>query len=183
MEEIWKDIKNFEGLYQVSNLGRVKSLDRKIKCKHNYYLKKGKILKGIKKRHNYLWVSLNKKSYSIHRLVANAFIPNLENKPLINHKDGNQQNNNVNNLEWCTQSENMKHAYLCGLQKRRLGKENKCSKKVIQYDFNGNKIKNWDCINDVEREIGIKDICISRCCRGLQKTAGGYIWKYGDEII
>lgn len=178
MKEIWKSIKNLEGMYEVSNNGEVRSKDRIVYNNGGYCLRKGKILKKHKKRHNYLWVCIRGKSYSVHRLVANAFLPNRENKPFINHIDGNQQNNNVNNLEWVTQSENMLHAYKIGLQKKRLGKDNKCSKPINQYDLKNNLIKEWDCINDVERELGIKDISISRCCRRLQKTAGGYIWKY-----
>ena len=97
MKEIWKDIKDYEGLYQVSNLGNVKSL----KTNKNLYYSKSK---------NYLRVSLNKngirKGYSIHRLVAQAFIPNPNNYPCVNHKDCNGNNNKVNNLEWCTYKQN-----------------------------------------------------------------------------
>lgn len=104
MEEIWKDIKEYEGIYQVSNLGRVKSL------KHS---KEGKLLKGRVTGKGYLSVALFRnsvrKSNSIHRLVAEAFIPNPENKPEVNHIDENKLNNDVSNLEWVTSKENSNH--------------------------------------------------------------------------
>lgn len=108
MEEIWKDIPNFEGLYQVSNLGNVRVLDRYVNSaiRNNDKVKrKGKILKQYNKR-GYLQVSLikNYKRYyfTVHRLVAMAFLPNPDNLPQINHKDENPLNNNLSNLEWCT---------------------------------------------------------------------------------
>lgn len=109
MKEEWKDIPGYEGLYQISNLGRVKSLARKVKTKNgNYQGYNEKILKTRKK--GYCIVSLCKdrkiKGMQVHRLVAEAFIPNPENKPYVDHIDTNPQNNNVNNLRWCTQKEN-----------------------------------------------------------------------------
>lgn len=135
--EIWKDIKGFEGLYQVSNLGRVKS----------FWAWRGanqRILNPYTDRGGYLWLSFskNKKSYFqlIHRLVANAFIPNPKNKRTVNHKNGDKTDNRVENLEWCTQSENNFHAYKNGLQtpgklvKDQLGEKNlqaKLTKKQV----------------------------------------------------
>lgn len=111
--EQWKDIADYEGLYQVSSLGRVKSL------KDNKGKKREKILKQYLSNGNYLFVGLRKnnkrKNYRIHKLVANAFISNPLNKPCVNHIDGNKANNNINNLEWVTYSENMKHAFKSGL--------------------------------------------------------------------
>lgn len=107
MEEIWKDIKNYEGLYQISNLGRIKSLPRKNKRRN---IKKEFIKSTSKIKKGYLRVGLSKngviKYYYPHRLVAEAFIPNPQNKPCVNHKDCNVKNNNANNLEWCTYIEN-----------------------------------------------------------------------------
>jgi hypothetical protein len=119
--EIWKDVVGYDGLYQVSNFGNIKSLDRKRWSGRNnsYSLFKGKELSKSKRR-GYLRVSLTKskieKTFSIHRLVAIAFIPNPENKPQVNHKDGDKLNNNEWNLEWNTASENTQHSFDNGLQ-------------------------------------------------------------------
>lgn len=125
--EIWKSIKGYEGLYEVSNLGNVRSLDR-VRKQYNHngiatVKYKGRILKKqIKKGTNYHTVTLydndrKSKIKSVHRLVAENFLENENKYPVINHKDGNKQNNNVNNLEWCTQSHNVKESYRLGLQK------------------------------------------------------------------
>lgn len=124
MEEAWKDIQGYEGKYQVSNLGRIKSLDRYVPFGQNASrLRKleGKVLKLQPHQQGYSVVSLSKDSkisqYLVHRLVAEAFIPNPENKEMVNHKDGNKQNNNVTNLEWATRQENEDHAFRTGLKK------------------------------------------------------------------
>lgn len=119
--EIWKKIKEY-GDYEVSNYGRVKSPDFILKTPTGQsYIKKGKILKPYKSKKGYLYCDLRvdskRKIVRIHRFVAMAFIPNTENKPQINHIDGNKENNNVQNLEWCSNSENQKHAFEKGLQK------------------------------------------------------------------
>lgn len=114
-KEIWKDIEGYEGLYQVSNFGKVKSLNYKRQNKVKI-LKPSQTGKGAFKGQGYLSLHLKNKQFKVHRLVAEAFIPNKENKPQINHKDGNKLNNNSNNLEWCTNSENQKHAWKNGLR-------------------------------------------------------------------
>ena len=122
MKEIWKDIKGYEGLYQVSNLGRVKSLERKVLRSDGTSLAiSERILKLGKNARGYLSVQLCAngivKCFRVYRLVAQAFIPNPDNKPQVNHIDGNKQNNRADNLEWATRSENMQHAYKTGLFK------------------------------------------------------------------
>lgn len=182
--EIWKDIKNYEGYYQVSNMGRVKSLKRtwyspgkkglNKKCSNNE-----KILKPGKNQGGYWIVNLSKKnkykSRPIHRLVAETFIENENEYPCINHKDENKENNNVNNLEWCTYSYNNNY----GNHNKKLS-ETKCLL-IDQYDLGGNFIKTWLGMREPEKQLGIKNQCICYCCKGKTKTAGGYIWKYNKE--
>lgn len=166
-KEIWKDIKGYKGLYQVSNLGRIKSI------------KKEYIFKENKNGNGYRIVTLTKnkieKSFSVHQLVANHFIPNSNNLPQVNHKDGNKMNNDVDNLEWCTQSDNMKHAYLNKL-------EIKNGKKVVQFDLDMNIIKVWDKITNAEKELGISHGKICMVCQKKRNKAGGYIWRYYEKI-
>lgn len=166
--EVWKDIKGYEGKYQISNTGRVRSM-----CNNGKKREEPFILKPIKHYKGYLrvylWKNSKQKTFLIHRLVAEAFIPNPNNYLEINHKDENKQNNNVNNLEWCTRKYNMNYN---GLNKKRN------SKKIIQYDIKNNFIKEWECIMEVQRQLGINNANICQCCKGNYKTAGGFIWKY-----
>jgi len=135
MIEKWKDIKNAEGIYQVSNMGRIKILERELQTPHGgMYIQKEKI-KAIHKVRGYMQValSINKKHtcFKVHRLVAEAFIINHDNKPQVNHKDGNKLNNSVYNLEWVTSSENQKHAYDNGLKVPHIGALHQNSKIVL----------------------------------------------------
>ena len=173
MEEVWKDIKNYEGLYQVSNLGRIRNSNHII-------------LKQYKNHKGYLITQLSKKgkhcTIIVHRIVAKAFIPNLDNKPQINHINCNKVDNRVENLEWVTNDENKLHAKQHNLCKSLKGGENPRAKKVNQYDLNGNLIKQWDCINDITRNFKIKTGSnISLCCKYKNLTAYGYIWRYSEE--
>ena len=168
MEEIWKEIEGFNGDYWVSNLGRVKSLK----------YKKERILKPRKQSGYYKVLLYNDKKYeySIHRLVAMAFIPNPDNLPQVNHKDENKANNCVDNLEWCTWEYNIN--YGTAITRRTRSK----SKKVLQFKPDGTFIKEWKSIMDVERMTGYSGGHISECCRNIIKSAYGYIWKYKKEI-
>lgn len=177
--EIWKDIKGYEGLYQVSSEGRVKSL------KYG----KEKILKSGKNSGGYLKVQLCKEGkirhYLVHKLVAQAFIPNPNNKPFIDHINTIKTDNRVENLRWCTQKENQnnpitkikfKNNYKPCLGK--FGKSHPVSKPILQFTLDGELVRKWDSITDAEKEIGFCHSNISKCCEGKRKSAFGYIWKY-----
>jgi hypothetical protein len=132
--EIWKIIKDYDG-YEISNVGNVKSLSKKLKCKKGFRITKEKILKQKKSKQGYLSIQLgrNGKHLLVHRLVGLAFINNIENKPHINHINGIKHDNRVENLEWCTRSENQLHAYKNKLQipsmhKRANGENQGCAK-------------------------------------------------------
>lgn len=179
MKEVWKDIKGYEGLYQVSNLGNVRSL--------NYNRQKIiKQLRPCKNIRGYWAVSLLKnnkrKTKMVHRLVAESFIENTKNNILVNHKDGNKNNNCAANLEWCTPQYNINEAFRMGLNKAKKGQEHHLSRKVKQYDLDGNFIKKWNCFRDIEREQGFKHSNISACCNGKYDKMYGYRWEYAEYI-
>jgi hypothetical protein len=176
MTEIWKDIVGYEGIYQVSNLGRVKSLQRFVKLKQNLNrIVRERILVPIK-RDGYLVVNLSKnnyhKLYIIHRLVASSFIPNLENKKEVNHINGVREDNRLENLEWCTRSENQLHAYQIGLQKKIN------EKVVLMYDMNKNFIKEFVSVKDASRKTGLFSSNISKVCLGKRNHTNNYIFEY-----
>lgn len=189
--EIWKTIKGYETNYEISNLGRVRSIDRIYKRTFNTTRKlTGKILKPFLVNGNYLCVYLcndaGKKSHKVHRLVATHFIPNEENKREVNHIDGNRQNNQLNNLEWNTRAENNLHSYLhLGKKppmKGKTGSKCKNSKQVVQLTKQGETIKVWNSITEAQNKLGIAGTNISKCCRGYFETMGGYKWKYLKTI-
>ena len=161
MAEQWKDICGYEGLYQVSTSGKIKGLKR-------HYATE-KIRKPIKGNHGYLQVMLSKdgerKTFLVHRLVAEAFIQNPNGFAFVNHKDQNRHNNEAENLEWCNAQYNTDYSV---------------SKCVSQYDKLGNLVRVWKSTKEVERKLGISNGNISGCCRGKLKTAGGYVWRYND---
>lgn len=166
MKEVFLDIPDYEGLYEVSNLGRIR--------------RNGKILKPCKNRGGYLLVELCKngirRTVLVHRLVSQSFIPNPQNLPQINHKDEDKTNNTVNNLEWCTREYNNNY----GTRNKRIAEKISeiKSKPVLQYDREGNFIREWPSMMKVEEETGIYQQNISMCCLGSRNSAGGYIWKY-----
>lgn len=175
--EIWKDIEEYEGLYKISNLGRVKS------CKL-IHKGKEKILRQSLTYKGYLQVCLSKnnkqKTFRVHRLVAKAFIPNISNKPQINHIDSNKQNNEISNLEWVDNGENQKHAFKYGNQIRYKGSKNCSSIKIVQYDKDDNLIQEWGSIAEASQSNKISKTSICNCLRKRSNSAGGYMWKYKE---
>lgn len=168
--EIWEKIDGYEE-YFVSNHGNIKSTKRGVE----------KILKPAKdKKRGYLRVNLWKNhkghSYTVHKLVANAFIPNPNNLPQINHKDENKENNHIKNLEYCTNKYNLNY----GTRKERISK--KRGKPVIQFDLNMNFIKKWNGTIQASKQTGINEGNIWECCNHKRKTARGYVWKYEEEM-
>lgn len=172
--EIWKPIAGFEGLYEVSDLGRVRSLKRNTTS--------GKVLTpGLTRGYKCVVLSKHGKHHNarVNRLVAEAFIPNPEGKKEVNHIDGNKANNLPENLEWATASENAKHAILMGLNP--CGRNNPITSRAVDMlDADGALLKTFPSIKEAERQTGIRRANIQGCCacRPSCKTAGGYKWRY-----
>ena len=176
--EEWKPIPGYEGLYEVSNYGRVRSFK---------WSSKGKILSPGntgKDGSGYCFVNLYKdgkakKHCTIHRLVAEAFIPNPSNFPQVNHMDECKKNNYFENLEWCSSAYNNSY----GTRTRRMAEKN--SKPVVQLDKKGNFISEFESLREASRRTGIADENICRCCNHKpgRYSAGGFIWIYKDEYL
>lgn len=150
--EIWKEIEGYEGLYEVSNYGSVKSL--------NYNkTRKEKILKPYLNTDGYLNIDINKKQYKVHRLVAQAFIPNPQNLPQVNHKDEDKTNNHSTNLEWCTAEYNINYSH---------------SKQIICIETG----QTYSSIKDAALQLNLNSSYISNACKGRYKKAYGYTWRY-----
>lgn len=183
MKEEWRDIAGYEGYYQVSNYGRIKGLTRQVKANKSGGIKtipeKQMKLTTTKDARNpdkngYVFVNLRNgkgRTHPVHRLMADAFIANPDNLPEVNHIDGNKTNNMITNLEWCTYSYNNQHALDNNLRKPR-------GCRVIQYDLQGNYIKEYRSVTEAARYNKIERGSISHCLNGRQETYKGYIWKY-----
>ena len=174
--EIWKSVVGFEKTYEVSNLGNVRNINNPTTIRKLSRAKSG-----------YLFVRLsiakqNSKNCFVHRLVAEAFIPNPLHKTQVNHKDGNKGNNRVENLEWVTPAENMRHAYdVLGRHsslKGKTGKDNANSIPVFQYNLDGDFIKGWDCVSDAARAIKCNPCQIINQLSGRIVTCHGFLWSY-----
>lgn len=188
MEEIWKDIEGYEGQYQVSNLGRVKTLARltvrpapATKTGWREYRIPEKIMRLRPGTRGYLCVNLRQEekpvTLMVHRLVAKAFVPNPDNLPIINHKDENRQNNRADNLEWCTAQYNVTYGHALELRYEKL---KKCP--VAMFKPDGTLIRTFPTAKDAERFIGKRGASrnIIMCCNGSRhhRTNYGYKWSY-----
>ena len=178
MKETWKDIIGYEGVYQVSNFGRVKSLDRDeyVSSFSHGRIREGRVLTQIKSRGGYMLVHLSKdgvaKTASVHRLVAKAFIPNPMKKTTVNHIDGNKANNISDNLEWATMSENISHAFKTGLKKPTGGVP---SKPILCVETG----KVYDSTWDVARAFNkTSQAGLYWALENKDHTAWGFHWRY-----
>lgn len=175
-QEIWKPIKGYEGIYEVSSFGRIKSISRK----RGFIKGKTRILKPIIKDNGYAQINLYKDNiytrHYIHRIVAQEFIQNKNNLPCINHKDYNKLNNSIDNLEWCSYSHNNSYSNCQAI----AGKTKRIP--IVQYDLQGNKIREWESATQAGHTLNIANTCITACCRGRARKAGGYMWRYREYI-
>lgn len=188
MEEIWKDVIGYEGLYRVSSLGLIKGLDRIVPDKRKgTVIVHGKIMTQNINNRGYYTLSLCKNStYKhcvVHKLVAESFVDNPNNYQYVNHIDGNKLNNNYLNLEWVTMAQNNQHAYDMGLKKGAatglFGKNNKSSKPLFQIDKNTHNIlREFECVHEVYRILGFPVTNIACACRGKVMSSFGFEWKY-----
>lgn len=186
--EIWKDVINFEGMYKISSLGRVKSLARKIEHHNNNtasavprdFILKQQLIRGYPK--TVFSKDSKQHTFFVHRLVGTHWIPNPDNKPFINHKDCVKHNNIPENLEWCTQKENVNHAYANKLMPQFPALINGYVynvRKILQMDLNENIIKEWGSLSEAQKHFGFKSWVFQDADWGKKeiKTYKGYKWK------
>lgn len=177
--EVWVPIKGYENLYEVSSFGRVRSFPRNTT--------NGGILSPSKTEGGLVVMlrnSGNDCKRRVHRLVGEHFILNINNHPQINHKDGNRWNNHLNNLEWCTNSENIKHSHdFLNREFTAYGENHENSIVVSKYDKNMNYLGTYGSVNEAGRQNNIPFTNIAKCARNERKTAGKFIWKYDNKEV
>lgn len=182
--EVWKDVVGYEGRYQVSNQGRVKSLDSVDSIGR---AKTGKVISVKRNNRGYVQVHLHRDGKCamklMHRIVAEAFIDNPNGYDQVNHINENKADNQVENLEWCTNMYNRHHG--SGIERMARNRDYKLvvanvNKAIAQIDKMGNTVNIWKNISEAKRHTGVNDTSISFCCRGKQRTAGGYFWRYAE---
>lgn len=184
---MWKAIKNYEGYYEVSDSGLIRSVDRYVKNAKGKHAGEDRFLRGAimkqsvstgRNHDGYYVVNLHKNGVSevclVHVLVAQAFLPNTQNLPTVNHIDGNKRNNEVSNLEWASFSDNNTHALKTGLRSPR-------GNTVLQYTINGAFVASYRSACEAARKTGISRGMISHCLNGRAKTACGFVWKKQSE--
>lgn len=191
--EIWKDVVGYEGLYQVSNIGRVKSIRKRKPTKANQSDRKCVIMQPYSGAARYLGVTLRKdgkgKTHTVHRLVARAFLPNPFGFPCVNHKDEDCFNNHVDNLEWCTQEYNANHGN--AILKRSISNSKHApyyGKTVCAYTKDNEFVGSYPSIGEAADALDLKATTarairyyVNRCCLGMQETAYGFKWRYLTE--
>lgn len=172
MREEWRDIVGYEGLYKVSNFGRVLSLP-----KNRFKSTRLRALVSDKNGYKEVGLSKDKKvsTKKVHRLVAEAFIPKVEGKNLINHKNGQKDDNRVENLEWCTLQENATHA------KETLNVKRRGGRKVCQYTLDGYFVRRYETVAEAARNVGTTTSAIVLCLKRKSKTSKGYQWTYIED--
>lgn len=188
-KEVWKDIRGYESRYQVSNMGNVRNLhfhSKNLTTKDNGVREIKKVLKST----GYYVVSLHKNGIQrqchVHRLVAEAFIENTKQLPVVDHINTIKTDNRIENLRWVSIKDNVNNPIsserrLNTIRKLLVGKFGVLANKhraIAQYDLNGEFVKLWECMSDAWKELGIDSGCLTRACQGVYKTAGGFIWKY-----
>lgn len=183
MEEIWKDIEGYEGKYQVSSFGRVRSLDRMVPTVHNATrMVKGKTLTPWTDRYGYhhvnLWRDCKMKSQQVHRLVATAFIKNPDGLPEVNHKNEDKTDNRADNLEWCNTRYNINYGNRSHKVSQTRISNAMLGLRVEQLTMDGQHVRTFDSIREASRVSGADKSVIVRVCKGRLQSAGGYRWRY-----